>query len=281
MKLNYFKMTITIIAVCFILLAMLVLIWKRPVGNYSDPKGPFFQGEYAVTEESFNGSLRMVTWNLHHAEDLVEIMATLKSASELRDADLFLFQELDNESAVEIAKKFNLNYVYSPSVFDRRHQKEYGNAILTQWPIHDSGKIVLPNWLPGWVETRSAVKTIISVGDRDIIVYSVHMDVLWMESQGKYLAGEIENENVPTILGGDFNTWRPSSIVSLEKSMNQAGMERLTRGTGYTFEVNGLQFTLDHIFTKKGLDFTSGVYRQTNASDHYPVWAKIELIQSK
>lgn len=84
-------------------------------------------------------------------------------------------------------------------------------------------------------------------------------------------------QNDPVILGGDFNTWQPASIIHLENVLTGIGLERLSRGTGYTLENGGIPFILDHIVSKDGLDYKSGVYRQTEASDHYPIWADIKF----
>jgi endonuclease/exonuclease/phosphatase family metal-dependent hydrolase len=120
------------------------------------------------------------------------------------------------------------------------------------------------------------------VGDRDILVYSVHLDTTWMiprwvTTQGQYLVEEVEKGGHFVILGGDFNTWTSGSVAFLENGLEGAGLERLTEGTGYTFESAGLRLTLDHIFSMDGLDYQAGVYRQTDASDHYPLWAEITI----
>ncbi len=122
-----------------------------------------------------------------------------------------------------------------------------------------------------------AVRAVTSLYGRDVTVYNTHLDLAWMEPQGKFLAEEMTRQKGPVILGGDFNTWRPGSISFLENKLKDAGLGRLTDGTGYTFEFNSLKFTLDHIFNMEGLNSSAGVYRQTDASDHYPVWAEIIL----
>ncbi len=58
--------------------------------------------------------------------------------------------------------------------------------------------------------------------------------------------------------------------------MAEIGLKRLSKGAGYTFEWAAFKFTLDHIYSTLG-DYRSGVYRQTNASDHYPVWADMTI----
>jgi endonuclease/exonuclease/phosphatase (EEP) superfamily protein YafD len=96
-------------------------------------------------------------------------------------------------------------------------------------------------------------------------------------SQAQFLSRAAGGEDNFIILGGDFNTWTPVSIAILDDWMSKIGLRRLTEGTGYTFEWSSLKLTLDHIFSKDFLNYRAGVYRQTNASDHYPVWVELSL----
>jgi endonuclease/exonuclease/phosphatase family metal-dependent hydrolase len=276
MKVGGVNLTVIAAASITLIIALLLLAWRNHKINYTDPHGDLIQENHAGLENAFDGSLRVVTWNLHFGEKLDEIIATLENATELQEPDLLLLQEINAEGVESIARQLRYNYIYYPTVFSRRRQSEYGIAILSKWPLKDPDKILLPNWLPGWVENRFAVKAVTTMNDRDITVYNTHLDLMWMEPQVKFLASEMDKQDGPIILGGDFNTWRPWSIPFLEDLMKGVGLERLTRESGYTFEVSGLKFTLDHIFSEE-LDYTSGVYRKTNASDHHPVWVEIKL----
>jgi len=265
-----------------VLLAARLLNVRRVFGNYSDPAGPLFEGAYAGEVGNFDGSLRVVTWNMHHGEHLEQAIATLEDAAELRNADILLLQEIDLEGVETIAQRLHYNYVYYPAFFSRKYQKEFGNAILAKWPLSHPTKIVLPNALPGWLESRNSASAIILVDGREIIVQSLHLEITWMylmrgESQVEFLSRAAGGKDIFIIIGGDFNTWTPASIAILGDRMNKIGLTRLTKGTGYTFEWSGLKLTLDHIFSKAVLDNQAGVYRQTNASDHYPLWAEISL----
>lgn len=258
------------------------LVMRKSIGDYSAPGGPLFIGSYADSARNFTGSLRIVTWNLHYAEKLEQIIHDLEEVADLRDADILLFQEVNAHGAETIAQRLGYDYVFYPAVFNRQRQQEYGNAILSKWPLTDPTKIVLPNFAPGWMEGRNSTRAAVSLNGREILVYSVHFDTAWMifvrrQSQAQFLSREAGGEASFMIIGGDFNTWNPKSIASLTEQMRNAGLERLTRGAGYTFEWTGLKLTLDHIFSKPVLDYQSGVYRQTDASDHYPVWAVITI----
>lgn len=277
MKANHSRMIIKIIAVFILIFAVFIIFWRRHSINFTDPNGELIQADFANSTNAFNGTLRVATWNLHFGEKMDEIITTLEKTKELNNADLLLLQEIDEDGVENIARSLHYNYIYYPTVFSNQRGKEYGLAILSKWPLKDSEKILLPNWLPGWVENRYAIKAVASVHSKNITVFNTHLDVSWMQHQGKFLGIELAQPVKPTLLGGDFNTWQPSSIAALESYMQNIGMERLTRGTGYTFETNILQFTLDHIFSNIGLDYTAGVYRLTDASDHFPVWVEMIL----
>jgi endonuclease/exonuclease/phosphatase family metal-dependent hydrolase len=264
-----------LLAALLIILLFMVLAARRPIGDYSDPEGPVYEGSYADTAPPFDGRLRVVSWNLHYGQELKQIIETLETSDELRDADILLLQELNSEGAEALAQELHYDYVYYPAAMDRERQKEYGNAILSKWPLRDERKLVLPNSLPGWLEDRNAARATTTVDGRDILLYSAHLDTVWMDPQGEFLGKEISQHPEMAILGGDFNSWRSASIASLQRALKGAGMQRLAEGTGYTFSLLGLPLTLDHIFTAEGLDYRAGVLRQTEASDHLPVWADI------
>jgi endonuclease/exonuclease/phosphatase family metal-dependent hydrolase len=279
------KLKLLFFAVPLFLLPLLfgLAISRRPVGDYSDPENPFYAGYYADSLGSYDGKLLVVAWNLHYAEKLDQAISTLEDVPELQDADVLLLQEMDLEGVETLAQRLHYNYVFYPAAFHRVRKEEYGNAILSKWHLSHPAKIILPNWLPGWLQSRNAARATISVGMTDFLVYSVHLDTVWVVpvwalTQGEFLVELVGNENKFVILGGDFNTWTKGGIAALEKGLGQVGLIRLTRGTGYTFKLSGLRLTLDHIFSGDVLDYRAGVYRQTDASDHYPVW--VDLVMS-
>lgn len=273
---------LSIASLIIVLLVTGLLVTRRAVGNYSNPSGPFFEGSFDDEAGNFDGSLRVVTWNTHYADNVDQTIQTLEDAEELQDADILLLQEIDAKGVEKIAQRLRYNYVFYPAAFNRQRRKEIGNAILAKWPLSDPDKIVLPNALPGWLESRNSASAMILINGREIHIYCVHLEITWMlfmrgESQVEFLGREAGGKDNFIIMGGDFNTWTPVSIAILDEQMGKIGLKRLTEGTGYTFERAGLKFTLDHIFSKAALHHRAGVYRQTNPSDHYPVWAEISI----
>lgn len=279
---TFVLIVLTAALIFILLLAAAPLLSHRALGDYTDPAGPLFQGFYSDGSGVFSGSLRVVTWNLFYGDRLEAAIQTLVETPELQNADVLLFQEIDAAGVEEIARRLNYNYIFYPTILDHQRRIEYGDAILSKWPLSNPSKLVLPVFFPGWLESRSSTGAIMTVAGREIIVHSTHLDITWMifrrgESQADSLSKGIGLLDQPVILGGDFNTWIPISIALLEKVLGKIGLQRLSKGTGYTFEWSRLQLTLDHLFSNTALDHRSGVYRQTNASDHFPVWAEMTI----
>jgi endonuclease/exonuclease/phosphatase family metal-dependent hydrolase len=199
------------------------------------------KGSYADSSNVFDGTLGVVTWNLHFGEKLDKIIATLEKTKELHEPDLLLLQEIDAEGVDRIARHLRYNYIYYPTVFSHKREKEYGLAILSAWPLKDAERILLPNWLPGWVENRFLIKAVTSVNGQDITVYNTHFDVAWMRHQGDFLGEKLASPEGLTVLGGDFNTWQPSSITELESLMQAVGMASSTE----TIDMMQVNFSLD------------------------------------
>jgi endonuclease/exonuclease/phosphatase family metal-dependent hydrolase len=145
----------------------------------------------------------------------------------------------------------------------------------------DHSKIILPAYIHGIMQTRIAVKGTLGVAGRQIDVYSVHLESVWMlpimgNKQADFLISQLDPEKI-SLVAGDFNSWNNLIIKYLEHQYQKLGFQRVSQGTGYTFETTGLRLTLDHIFSNIAAEYESGVSRGTDASDHYPVWVQYRL----
>ena len=251
--------------------------------NYNNPNGPVYTGEYAGDSPSYDGRIKVVTWNLRHGEQVEKAIQTLQEANDLQDADILLMQEMDEIGVEQIAQALSYNYVFYPAIYNTHHKKTQGNAILTKWPILSHAKIILPKFATELMQTRISVKATILIDNAEVDVYNEHLELLWLlplkiNYQADFLARQI-NPNRMTIVAGDFNSWNDLVIAYLEKLFNEIGLIRVSAGAGYTFKTRGLQLTLDHIFASEEKDYQAGVWRDTDASDHYPLWADLEMVE--
>ena len=111
-----------IIAIVFLIL---LLASRSPVKNYTHPREPFYEGNYAGEQAAYDGSIKVVTWNLNFAEGVITAINALQQVEELRDAHILLLQEMDEASVEQLAQALHYNYVYFPAAIHRRHRKNF------------------------------------------------------------------------------------------------------------------------------------------------------------
>jgi endonuclease/exonuclease/phosphatase family metal-dependent hydrolase len=277
----------TVLLVLFIATVAL-LSSCRSVTNFPDPDEPRYEGNYSdgaplnSGAPEFDGLLKVVTWNIAFAEEIEEAIAELNDNEELNGADILLLQEMDDAGTEAIAQALNYNYVYYPASIHNHHDKNFGNAVLSKWPIVDSEKLILPHQNPRNDQIRIAVRALISIDGVEVPVYSVHTETFWLGQQDRsdqigFLAEKIDPDYTYAIAGGDFNTLTPGSIDVLEQQLGEVGLERVSAGAGETVGVGDIGLTLDHIFARGMSTVSTGVVYAADASDHFPLWAELLL----
>ena len=261
---------------------VLLLSACRPIHNFLKPDEPIYTGSYADAKQVFNKDIKVITWNVKFSEKIDEALAELNNVEKLKEADIILLQEMNEDGVDKIAKSLECNYVYYPASIHTHHGKNFGNAILTKMQISDSQKIVLPYQNPKNGQKRVAVRATIVINGYKVLVYSVHTETFWLSSRQRgvqldYLINNTGNESKYVIIGGDFNTMTPKSGVNLEKRFRRFGLERASKSAGPTVEIGAFRFTMDHIFARNMTVLETGVWSETNASDHSPLWAVLRF----
>jgi endonuclease/exonuclease/phosphatase family metal-dependent hydrolase len=170
-------------------------------------------------------------------------------------------------------------FVYYPATLHLRHKRDFGNAILSRWPVVEDSKIILPHHARLVGTARTATAATIRVGATDVRVYSTHL--------GTYanITTDQRRAQLRTILEDAADYER----VVLGGDMNDAEVGVLAREHGYLWPTEKGPYTaligrLDHIFVK-GLSTPDSAAAGTvldnrNASDHRPVWA-LALLRQK
>lgn len=242
--------------------------------NYLEPDGPRFEASFGQVQGS-GRALRVVTFNIENGRRIEQAIAGLRDHEQLRGADLLLLQEMDAAGVEAIARALLLNSVYFPASNLKGH--DLGNAVLSPWPIEASWKVVLPHRTRLVKKSRCAAAARVRIGDRAVLVYSVHLGSPLGLSGGRrreqaeaVLADAARSREERIVVAGDFNS---SSVVEV---FERAGYAWLTKRVGKTV---GL-FSFDHVLTR-GLppaEARAGVAREVrDASDHRPVWATLAL----
>jgi len=266
----------------FSILSALLLTACRPIHNFLKPDEPIYTGSYADAKQVFNEEIKVISWNVKFSEKIDEALAELNNVEKLKGADIILLQEMNEEGVDKIAKSLEYNYVYYPASIHTHHGENFGNAILTKMQISDSQKIVLPYQNPKNGQKRIAVRATILFNGYKILVYSVHTETFWLSSRKRgvqldYLVNNAGNASNYVIIGGDFNTMTPKSVMNFEKRFGRFGLERASKNAGPTVEIGVLRFAVDHILARNMTLLETGVWSETNASDHSPLWAVLRF----
>ena len=240
--------------------------------NYPAPTEPRYAGTAAPVDRPVPDTLRIVSFNVKYAQRLDSALVVLTTEPQLRHADVVLLQEMDANGTRAIATGLGMSYVYYPAIFRHRSAKDFGNAVLSRWPIVADSKIVLPHVSRYARTQRTATAATIRIGQLELRVYSTHLGTPADISAGARQA-QLEAiiadaaSHTRVVIGGDMNS----------TTVGAAAVE-----TGFTWPTRNIEATSsfgtwDHIYLK-GLrpperDAAGTIANVRNASDHKPVWA--------
>ena len=225
--------------------------------------------------------MRIVSWNIQYGIETARAAAELVGRAETHGADVILLQEMDEQGTAAIAEALSANYAYtSPAPHDHTG-RDFGNAVVTPWPIRHSAEIPLPHVASFSGQPRSATHALVRVGDVDVSVYSVHTEIPSLRlarriEQFDTVAADVRRRgHSHVVIGGDFNTVTGRGTKALAASMATAGLRRVSSEDSRSFRRLGRDMMLDHVF---GLGFdviAAGVVDTTGASDHLPLWVEL------
>lgn len=252
-------------------------------GFYSATE-PFYAASFTESApEATARPLRFVSYNIHYGRELPEIIQDLTENQNLNQADFIFLQEVygdigqDSNQAQEIARSLKMNYVFSPSMQSRG--RDYGNAILSRWPIANFVKVLLPLSKMEKCNQRTALGAQAQVGNQTVQLFNVHLSLLFTDTfladrsrakQAQALLNTLSESDLPTVIAGDFNTVNPLGTKRLKQKFREAGFS-----TGHTpghRTVKLLPVVLDRFFVRNFERGDNGIERSVESSDHYPIW---------
>ena len=221
--------------------------------------------------------------------------------------DVLTLQEADKETtrsgkhhvARELAEQLNMSWVHVPAhnprgvppkkrqwwldfedpidVFD---DGDTGIAVLSRYPMKNVTRIDLP-WKECAWRPRLSVGVTIQVGSRKVRLFNCHID------PHSAIGGQVEQLQVvlehargisePTIVLGDFNTLSDRKCVETRKLLEAKGFTTpFVNGTA-TWRGAGIRLHADWIFVRHVKIARWGVARPLAVSDHWPIWAELDL----
>ncbi|MFD0697572.1 endonuclease/exonuclease/phosphatase family protein [Paenibacillus sp. GCM10027628] len=219
-------------------------------------------------------SFAIMTFNIHHGEGLDGKVNLYRIAEFLKKqhADVIALQEVDRyrlrsgyvDQALELAQLLGMHVCFSASLSYSVGQ--YGNAILSRYPIVNSARTLLP----GDKERRSVLTATLHVGSEDIHIADTHLGLSTEDRtvQMKQISEILAPIQGPLIIAGDFNTDKDPS--SLSSQLRQISTLPLLHGLTSTFHSGAV---IDHICTNLQNPQPAWTI-QTAVSDHFPVMAR-------
>jgi len=259
------------------LLAIGGLLACRGGINYESPSGPRYASPVpACPSRGAGANLVVVSYNVEFSRKIDEAIRVLRDVPELADADVVLLQEMTADATARIASALDMGYVYYPAIHHGRARQDFGNAVLSRWPIEHDEKLVLPHRSRYAGTQRAATVATIRVDTTAIRVYSTHLGTPADVSTRR------RREQLATILrdGARF----PAVVVGGDMNMADLGLP--AREQGYRWATSGTPRTTrfgrwDHVLVRGhalALPARAGVVTKgRTASDHSAVWVRIPL----
>jgi len=232
--------------------------------------------------------LRVMTYNIHHAQGLVTKLDIKRIAGVIKDAnpDLVALEEVDvntnradkKDEPKEFATLTGLHAAFAKAI--DVGGGDYGDAVLSRWPILSQKVIKLPK--TGNREQRVALITRVQPEKLPEIVFvAVHLEHAYEPdrlAQAKTLKEALDQIPVQSIiLAGDFNATPGSDAI---KVFTDAGWKSCTDDDDKTFPAPYPTKKIDFILLPPTTPFKvtkKDIPSERVASDHRPVVVYLEL----
>ena len=222
-------------------------------------------------------------------------------------ADVIALQEADKETiragrhhvARELARELQMHYAHaslnSPREEEQKPKQWYldfeerieaadagdtGVAILSRLPLLEVERLELP-WSECAWRPRLALAARVPLASRHVHVFNLHIDPhASTDEQLEQHAAVIERAREvagPTAILGDFNTLTRAACVRVRAFLEEHGY-RTPMPTGLaTWRAGLIRLHPDWIFVRGLRVARWGVIKPLGVSDHWPVWAEVEL----
>ena len=237
-----------------------------------------------------SSAFRVVSFNIAFAIEIDRAIEVLQQSGPLQNADVIALQEMDAPGTERIARALRMNAVYFPSGIHPRHDRDFGCAILSPWPLVEPRKFIFPHRARFSGLQRAATSAVVMRGTRPIRVYSLHLPAPMSISGGsrkdqlRALAANADSAGMPVVIAGDFNSH--GKVGELER----AGYDWVTKDMAGSIPKRFLGIPLkslryDHVLERGlgrpvGPDSMGVVPDNRGASDHKPIWVVLQSSSS-
>ena len=244
--------------------------------------------EKAPTDE-----LKIVSYNIRWrgGDDLKQIVKMLKEDPQVGGAQVIGLQEVDRNkkrtgnvnTARQLAEALGMRYAWAaPPSTDADGEEETGVTILSVFPMSDVSRVLLNNEGPEG-RRRVAVGATLHVGRGLLRFYSVHAETrMPVEKKVSHWRTVLDDLQLypqvkRAVVVGDFNTIKQKDAEAIRKLFEGEGFTTPIADDEMTWRTFLIGLKLDWVWLR-GLEArAAGVDRDSDLSDHWPVWVKVKL----
>ena len=229
----------------------------------------------------------------------------------LPGVDVLALQEADKRTtragghhvARELAEALQMSWIHAPAGIPRGEKPkprqwwldfeepiglydagDTGVALLSHLPLSDVMRIDLP-WKECAWRPRLALAATVAAGSNKLRIFNAHVDphsaVGGQLEQLEVLLEHAKSSTGPTLILGDFNTLSNRKAIETRNFLESHGYSTtFPKGTA-TWRGAGIRLHADWIFAR-GVKITKwGVARPLNVSDHWPIWAEVQMSDAR
>jgi endonuclease/exonuclease/phosphatase family metal-dependent hydrolase len=262
-------------------------IGANKIISFSDPHSPrYAKLNLAANHAERNKKIvKVVSYNIDLCKKIESVSKFLRENRKLANADIICLQEMNLKGLEFLANALEYNYIYYPSAIHPGNNKDFGQAILSRWPIEKDQKVLLPfSSTDRYLKIqKSAIGANILINGRKILVFSVHLGVMispeHRKKQVQAIIAAIDLSIDKCIIAGDFNTYAQIHTKAVTEILEDAGFNLATKNTGWTYKYWYLlnrKTALDYIFYKGLKLIRAEKITDRSHSDHLPIWADFE-----
>jgi endonuclease/exonuclease/phosphatase family metal-dependent hydrolase len=234
--------------------------------------------------------VRVMTYNIHSASGPDNKVNTQRIANFIisQNVDLVALNEVarfmprsDGRDTIgELAQETGMTFVFSNNNTALTGNDQFGNAILSKFPVVFRDHRLLPN--VGSNEQRGWLKAVVDVNGKFLSFWVTHLD-FHADNTERLMCGTnfnqwIADETLPVIFCGDFNDTPNTPIYDLMQQKwtdvwpiaGDGTLGRTVPCPGYPGNLNA---RIDYIWKAKGAGVTptnAFVGYSVEGSDHYP-----------
>ncbi len=235
----------------------------------------------AVSASGSKAAIRVMSYNIHRGIgkdgklNMDRIFSTISDSK----VDIVALQEVERYSVrtgfqdqiAYLADKLSMNYVYGKSMNILNGQ--YGNAVLSRYPIKSS-KV---SQLPSKGENRILLSADLSINGKSLGVHSTHLglDRLERSAQLASIAGLLQDCDGPHVLAGDFNAGGEELSVLCSQYLDSAVQYGAEKEITFEYGTGGSR--IDYLLLSGGLVPIHYEVVKSDASDHFPIISTIKM----